>query len=107
MPLKAKRKTEKPPRDEQHKEAPNKPGHAKGQTKTTKEEEPQAPAKTKDNKAGKQEPTKGRTGRKASGDQQKRKEQTPGKAVEAGGRRQHKPRRRERAALTVSEGYSG
>ena len=32
----------------------------------------------------------------------KRKEQAPGKAAEAGGRGQHKPRRRARAALSVS-----
>ena len=58
------------------------------QTKATKEGEPQTPTRTTDNEAGRQDQTKrGRGGKKASGDQQTRKERTPGNAAEAGGRK--------------------
>ena len=74
------------------------------QTKTTKEGEPKTPTRTTDNEAGRQDqPKRGRGGKKASGDQQTRKERTPGKAAEAGGRMQHKPRWA-RTALVASKG---
>ena len=72
----------------------------KTRTKTPRQQDKPKPAKTPDNMAGRQDPTKrGCRGKKASGDQQKRKEQAPGKAAEAGGRGQHKPRRRGRCGF--------
>ena len=60
-------------------------------SETFTEGEPQTETRTTDNEAGRQDQTKqGRGGKKASGGQQTRKERTPGKAAEAGGRMQHK-----------------
>ena len=80
----------------------------RGKTNTTEKEEPQAPTKTKDHKAGRQSPT--RRGRGGGGDKRRpaRKERADAReGSRTGGRKQHKPRRRARAALAVSEGYSG
>ena len=68
-----------------------KTGHASKTTKPTEKREPQAPTRTTNNEAGRQDKAKqGRRGKKASGSQQTRRERTPGKAAEAGGRMPHK-----------------
>ena len=108
-PTKARRKKEKPARDNQHKETPNKPNQTKNRPRQQNKPKPRRrgshkhqPGQRTTRRADKTKQSEGAGGKKASGDQQTRKERTPGKAAEAGGRMQHKPRRRARAALAVS-----
>ena len=91
-------------KDEQHNDPKQtkqnkKQATPRGKTKTT-QEEPQAPAKTRDHKAGRHSPKRAR-GKETSGDQQGKERADAGEGSRTGRRRQHKPRRRARAALGV------